>query len=273
MTPPPEPTTVTELEPTPVATPSAVPPRLSLFSEPPIPRSRILTPIPPQFSAQAQSYRPDPLPSSEHDEAEVESEGDLQDEEPLTAQTSGEDSGNSEDTEGDASRTTDEDEDLAVVPRAPITRSVAFRTAVTLVLATGLTMLLVGGARRWRASSAAHSGRDVVAAADLGSPSRAEGPSLAADEPTSPVVDEAKAADIRRRARRLLESGQASPGVALAREAIMANPDHPESYVLLAAGLQDLGRWRESQEVFVRCVRDANGKPKADCIYFAGRGR
>ena len=174
------------------------------------------------------------------------------------------------------SRTTDdEDDDLSVVPPAPLSRSFALRAAATIVLAAAVTMLLVGGARRWRARSAAHSASEApVAGAEQGSsPSALEVPAPGAVEPTSPVIDEAKAAEIRRKARRLLESGQAGPGVALARDAILANPDHPESYVLLAAGLQDLGRWRESQEVFVRCVRDANGKPKADCIYFAGRGR
>jgi hypothetical protein len=88
---------------------------------------------------------------------------------------------------------------------------------------------------------------------------------------TDQPIDEATARELRLQARRLLESGLADQGVALARRAIAANPNDPESYVLLAAGLQDLGRWQESREVFSKCVRASDRKANAECIYFATR--
>ena len=77
---------------------------------------------------------------------------------------------------------------------------------------------------------------------------------------------------MRQEARRLLESGQIDPGVAAARRAIELNPNDPECYVLLAAGLQDQGRWAESREVFSRCVRKSNTGINAECAYFANSG-
>lgn len=85
-------------------------------------------------------------------------------------------------------------------------------------------------------------------------------------------VDPAKALEARREARRLLEGGQIEPGVAAARNAIALNPADPESYVLLAAGLQDMGRWAESREVFSRCVHKSKNAINAECAYFATSG-
>ena len=82
-------------------------------------------------------------------------------------------------------------------------------------------------------------------------------------------VDPVKGVAARREARRLLEAGQIEPGVAAARSAIALNPADPESYVLLAAGLQDMGRWAESREVFSRCIHKSNNTINAECVYFA----
>jgi len=94
------------------------------------------------------------------------------------------------------------------------------------------------------------------------------------DEPLPALVppDPAKAAEARREARRLLEAGLIEPGVAAARNAIALNPADPESYVLLAAGLQDMGRWGESREVFSRCVNKSKNGINAECVYFATSG-
>jgi len=94
------------------------------------------------------------------------------------------------------------------------------------------------------------------------------------DEPLPAIVplDPAKALETRREARRLLEAGIIERGVAAARSAIAMNPSDPESYVLLAAGLQDMGRWAESREVFSRCVNKSKNGINAECVYFATSG-
>lgn len=131
---------------------------------------------------------------------------------------------------------------------------------------------------------------DVQARADNAAPkaaSAAAGPSTlqptreiegddeedtAEPEPPPVAVDPAKALEARREARRLLEAGNIEPGVAAARNAIALNPADPEAYVLLAAGLQDMGRWAESREVFSRCVHKSKDGINAECAYFATSG-
>ena len=71
----------------------------------------------------------------------------------------------------------------------------------------------------------------------------------------------------------MLEGGNAKEGVDLARRAIQADPNDAEGYILLAAGLQDLGRWQESQDVFAKCVQESNRKANAECVYFATRSK
>ena len=101
-----------------------------------------------------------------------------------------------------------------------------------------------------------------------------EGDDDNSDEPLPAIVplDPAKALETRREARRLLEAGIIERGVAAARSAIAMNPSDPESYVLLAAGLQDMGRWAESREVFSRCVNKSKNGINAECVYFATSG-
>jgi hypothetical protein len=102
------------------------------------------------------------------------------------------------------------------------------------------------------------------------------GPELEApadgDEKASPA-DEENGRALRRRARQLLEAGHVEEGVAAARRAIEANPNDSENYILLAAGLQDLGRWQESRDIFAKCVHRSNGSASAECRYFATHGR
>jgi hypothetical protein len=115
-----------------------------------------------------------------------------------------------------------------------------------------------------------------VASASAGPSTLQPAREIEADDPSDnePVVaavpvDPVKGLEARREARRLLEAGQIEPGVAAARNAIALNPADPESYVLLAAGLQDMGRWAESREVFSRCIHKSNNTINAECVYFA----
>lgn len=97
-------------------------------------------------------------------------------------------------------------------------------------------------------------------------------PAPAASAAVPVVIDPVKGAELKREARRLLESGVIDQGVATARRSIEMNPNDPECYVLLAAGLQDQGRWAESREVFSRCVHKSNNGINAECVYFATSG-
>jgi hypothetical protein len=72
-------------------------------------------------------------------------------------------------------------------------------------------------------------------------------------------------------ARALLESGHVREGVAIARDAVQANPAEAEPYILLAAGLQDLGDWNEARTVFAECQQKARRGPNDSCRYFARR--
>src|SRR6185436_11073080 len=75
----------------------------------------------------------------------------------------------------------------------------------------------------------------------------AEDENAAGASESDPPIDQATARDLRLQARRLLETGLAEQGVAFAKRAIAADPNDPESYVLLAAGLQDRGLWQRSR--------------------------
>ncbi|HEY3594454.1 MAG TPA: hypothetical protein VGL13_11290 [Polyangiaceae bacterium] len=86
------------------------------------------------------------------------------------------------------------------------------------------------------------------------------------------AVDDATAAELQRRARELLVAGKVVEGVAYARRAISARPLESENYVLLAAGLEDLGMWREARNIFSQCVRRSGGPSTAECRYFASQG-
>jgi hypothetical protein len=92
----------------------------------------------------------------------------------------------------------------------------------------------------------------------------APGPSIAA-----PSVPSDRSALIRA-ARALLEAGHTREGVAAARLAVDANSSDAEPYILLAAGLQDEGRWAEAQSVFSLCKQKTSSGPNATCRYFAG---
>jgi len=87
----------------------------------------------------------------------------------------------------------------------------------------------------------------------------------------SAVASEADAAGLREKARSLLATGHSRDGVAFARAAVESDPADARSYVLLGAGLQDLGDWAAARDVFHECALKATRGPSGTCQYFARR--
>jgi hypothetical protein len=96
-------------------------------------------------------------------------------------------------------------------------------------------------------------------------------PPTASTGDSAPAVAVEDTAALLRSARSLLGAGRAREGVAAAREAVQKNPLDAESYILLAAGLQDLGAWTEARAVFTDCLRKAQRGTSSACQYFAHR--
>lgn len=110
------------------------------------------------------------------------------------------------------------------------------------------------------------------AAPNTQQPSAAAAPASLSSQPL-PAVNRPPSVDasaLIRSARTLLEAGHTRDGVAVARSAVSANPQNAEPYILLAAGLQDLGKWAEAQTVFATCKQATSSGPNATCRYFAG---
>jgi hypothetical protein len=105
--------------------------------------------------------------------------------------------------------------------------------------------------------------------------SAAPAPALAASGRPGPapsvVAGEADAAGLREKARSLLATGHSRDGVAFARAAVESDPADARSYVLLGAGLQDLGDWGGARDVFHECTLKATRGPSGACQYFARR--
>jgi len=95
-------------------------------------------------------------------------------------------------------------------------------------------------------------------------------PAAPAIETTAPA-DSDDALTLIRSARSLLNAGHTRDGVAAARLAVEKHPLEAEPYLLLAAGLQDLGDWHAAREVFAACLRNATRGANASCRYFARR--
>ncbi len=81
----------------------------------------------------------------------------------------------------------------------------------------------------------------------------------------------APASDLLARASKLLSAGRTRDGVDSARAAIAADPLDARAYVLLAAGLEDLGDWAGARAAFVDCRKQATRGPSSTCNYFARR--
>jgi hypothetical protein len=170
------------------------------------------------------------------------------------------------------------DDDLDVIPmsHAPVGRAGARRVAAVaavLIAVAGVVFVLKRATRGERSQPAS------ATAESAAEPRAPRAPTDETLEPTNDLAvepsaaDPAKARDLRREARRLLEAGNAEEGVQLSRRAIQADPNDPEGYILLAAGLQDLGRWQESRDVFAKCVQESSRKANAECVYFATRSK
>jgi hypothetical protein len=155
-----------------------------------------------------------------------------------------------------------------------------FRSSTTpALLAAAAAVILIGGlALRGRGTPVpADDARSEPAAQTIVAPTADVPPTPPdpSEEPavTEPKPDPANAAELQRRARELLVTGQIVEGVAFARQAIAANPNDGENYILLAAGLQDLGRWQEARIIFTQCIRRSGGPASTECVYFATTGK
>lgn len=105
----------------------------------------------------------------------------------------------------------------------------------------------------------------------VAAPSATPPASASASSAASPVASEADAAGLRDKARSLLATGHSRDGVAFARAAVESDPLDARSYVLLGAGLQDLGDWAAARDVFQECTRKATRGASGACQYFARR--
>jgi hypothetical protein len=171
----------------------------------------------------------------------------------------------------------DRDLDLLPLSRPPLGPKGARRAAIA-AAALVLVVAVVFVARRALSPSpaAAPSSSPASTAALAREPNAPTDDTFETKEevefPTS-AADPAKGRELRQEARRLLESGNAEEGVRVSRLAIQADPNEAEGYILLAAGLQDLGRWQESRDVFAKCVQESGRKANAECVYFATRSK
>jgi hypothetical protein len=172
----------------------------------------------------------------------------------------------------------DEDDDVDLVPlsRPPMGRIGARRAAIAAGALAGALVIVIVAKRAMSPSPAP-------------APSSSAASALAPREPNAPTddtleetddvefptteADPVKGRELRRQARQLLERGSTEEGVRVSRVAIQADPNDPEGYILLAAGLQDLGRWQESRDVFAKCVQESSRRPNAECVYFATRSK
>jgi hypothetical protein len=165
----------------------------------------------------------------------------------------------------------DEERDIVSVLPPPTLRSlrrIAVRAAA--VLAAGA---LVFGIRRAVTRKPAPAAQAPAVAAGPRVPE--EPPAAPPEETDEDLDDPGIVPDVEagqsaaREARRLLEAGKIQEGVAQARKAIFYNPADSQNYVLLAAGLQDLGKWQEARDIFSKCVHQPSGQRNAECVYFA----
>jgi hypothetical protein len=275
--------------PLPKSTPPSTPPeRTSLFSDLPVPR-RNSSLLPPPGSAEV-SPRPadvtaereaaplpraaDPVLSEEEDaggddEIVEETSDEFAPHESSTSNVTLE-----RDLESDARVS---EPDLDFLPRARIgvpTKQARIRYAAIGGATLVLTVMFAFFVRRMAAPSRAPLVAIVPSVVvPTAAPPREEAAPNEDIELGTPEPDVAAGLELRKEARRLLEKGDAAQGVAVARRAILADPNAPDAYILLAAGLQDLGRWQESRDVFAKCVQQPHGKTNAECVYFATRSQ
>jgi hypothetical protein len=249
----------------------STPERTSLFSDLPVPR-RNSSLLPPPGVAEVSPAPAAPVAPVEPPPAIAPAADETSPEEFAPHESTTSDLTVEQDLEGEPRAS---EPDLDFLPHArPRSRRVDLRYAVIAVAALAVITLFVVIVRRLATPSRPPLVAAVPSATEpvpTGLPDEAPAPppdNLDLAEP-----DVAAGRELRKEARRLLERGQADEGVALARRAIGADPNAPEAYILLAAGLQDLGRWQESRDVFAKCIAQPNGKANPDCVYFATRSK
>jgi hypothetical protein len=173
----------------------------------------------------------------------------------------------------------DSDDDLDQIPlsRAPLGRAGARRAAIAASALIAVAAIVVVAKRALSPAPVAAPSSSAATAPPA--PREPNAPTDDTLEPAEEVefppsaADPAKGLALRRQARQLLEKGSAEEGVKVSRLAIQADPNDPEGYILLAAGLQDLGRWQESRDVFAKCVQESSRRGNAECVYFATRSK
>jgi hypothetical protein len=261
--------------------PAIVRERTSLFSDLPVPRknSSLRPPAGDTAAPRAEAPRveeaPAPVPTVEEAPLAVPSDDDR------------EDLGGFDEIESPTENLTVEkglresvaDDDLDFIPmsRAPLGQSGAKRAAIAaaaLIAALGIAFVVKRAMSPAR--TVAPSPAPSAAMEGPREPSTPTGDTLEpANDPflEPSAADPAKGRELRRQARQLLEGGNAEEGVKVSRLAIQADPNDAEGYILLAAGLQDLGRWQESRDVFAKCVQESSRKANAECVYFATRSK
>jgi tetratricopeptide (TPR) repeat protein len=263
MPPAPEPVTVVEV---PAAITNTTSDLGSLFSEAPVPRSRRRSSLLPQPPTPASAVAGRAEPEIEATPATYDSddEHELSGAPPLDQSSELDD-----DIDAETARSIPPP---LVSPRAQRRASIA----VGVVLAG---VVVWAGARKLRSRGAAAPASSVPMLA-LSAEIPAAPAASADDQDLDPgdnsedlPFDEAKGLALRKEARAMLEAGRIDDGVATARRAIEANPNDAENYILLAAGLQDQGKWNEAKQIFGKCVRQSTRAEKSECLYFATRGR
>jgi len=187
-------------------------------------------------------------------------------------------------------------EERAWLERAHVRRA-ALRRWVVLAMSAGALALLIGAVDRHRSAQHASPGaspamRPVpnvvpstvtsaersVTSPETDSLSLARAAASSAmppvSEPPAPAARDESSADAQTlltKARALFSSGHTRDGVVLARAAIASDPLDARPYVLLGAGLQDLGEFAAARDVFQDCARTATRGPQTACRYFARR--
>jgi len=179
------------------------------------------------------------------------------------------------------------DEWESPLPPPPLTpeqlaRRERFRRLVSIGLASGVAILVSGiGAARLASSARARvvappsasvalmasppASTEAVPAANV-TPEAPPTPSATVSASAAAPAKDDQAPRMLTKARALLRAGRAREGVAVARSAIEADANLAEAYVLLAAGLEDLGLWSEAQRTFAICAERTRSP---ECRYFA----
>jgi len=274
MPPPPEATTAAEV-------PHEIPTKGlgELFAEAPVPRSRRRSSVIPQAPIVADAA-PAADDGESDDDGELDDDGDAADDGESDVEELDADGDLDADDEANEEHRADDIDDaevaLSVAPTL-VSPGAARRVAMAMAGALILAALWIG-VRKLRAKPAevhAESPPALALSAEVPQPvALNDDPVPDPDDNVDELpVDVAKGLALRKEARAMLEAGRIDEGVATARLAIEANPGDSENYILLAAGLQDQGKWDEARQIFGKCMKQSSRAERSECVYFATRGK